>query len=64
MHNARGRGVCVCVFLRPLSACRFICVLSFLCVVCVCVCVSEVKSSLDWLVVCGQIPHLLVCIGT
>lgn len=68
MHDARGRcgSMCVCVyvFLRPPPACGFICVLSFLCVVGVCVCVSEVKSTLDWLVVCGQILYLLVCIGT
>lgn len=51
MHDARGRcgSMCVCVyvFLRPPPACGFICVLSFLCVVGVCVCLrGEVDSRL------------------
>lgn len=64
----RGEGVvvcaCVCVCFYDLLlhvdlsvCCRF-------CASWVCVCVSEVKSTLDWLVVCGQILYLLVCIGT
>ena len=68
MHDARGRcgSMCVCVCVFTTSFCMWIYLRAVVSVRrgCVCVRVSEVKSTLDWLVVCGQIPYLLVCIGT